>query len=361
MNTRSPKVGVLIINLGTPTAPTAKAVRRYLAEFLWDKRVVKVPRLIWWFILNFIILVFRPSKVAKNYAQIWQEKGSPLLVFCQEIQQKLALNLFRYSFYRNGFAFGPNTFIHLAPIAVRNAVPEYIETLRSLLTSEDYYSDFVEQYIYNHLDNRKLVSEVPDDASTPFIGEDNEIKDEVTFVIDENANFGDYKIVRKEINTPDGPIYDFFDFIARRNKGNYVYYRLTTDRVNEGNVAVYRRIEPLGFKNSFLEYEYGKEASEMTSVIEKNSKDYNPNPNIDYDAFASFETPQMTEEDLAYSEMYREAFSEDALRQAYGDIYGAPLEVSQGSENDVTSIQPNVDYKDENGDNICGATTLYSL
>lgn len=93
MNTRSPKVGVLIINLGTPTAPTAKAVRRYLAEFLWDKRVVKVPRLIWWFILNFIILVFRPSKVAKNYAQIWQEKGSPLLVFCQEIQQKLALNL----------------------------------------------------------------------------------------------------------------------------------------------------------------------------------------------------------------------------------------------------------------------------
>ena len=99
----------------------------------------------------------------------------------------------------------------------------------------------------------------------------------------------------------------------------------------------------------------------MTSVIEKNSKDYNPNPNIDYEAFASYETPQMTEEDLAYSEMYREAFSEDALRQAYGDIYGAPLEMPQGSENDVTSIQPNVDYKDENGDNICGATTLYSL
>ena len=70
---------------------------------------------------------------------------------------------------------------------------------------------------------------------------------------------------------------------------------------------------------------------------------------------------EMTEEDLAYSEMYREAFSEDALRQAYGDIYGAPLEMPQGSENDVTSIQPNVDYKDENGDNICGATTLYSL
>ena len=99
----------------------------------------------------------------------------------------------------------------------------------------------------------------------------------------------------------------------------------------------------------------------MAYVIEKNSKDYNPNPDIDYEAFASYETPQMTEEDLAYSEMYREAFSEDALIQAYGDIYGTPLEMPQGSENDVTSIQPNADYKDENGDNICGATTLYSL
>ena len=293
----------------------------------------------------------------ERYIRDW----ASLLYMSNPEAQKLALNLFRYSFYRNGFAFGPNTFIHLAPVAVRNAVPEYIETLRSLLTSEDDYSDFVEQYIYNHLDNRKLVPEVPDDASTPFIGEDNEIKDEVTFVIDENANFGDEKVVKKRVDTPDGPIYDFFDFIARRNKGNYVYYRLTTDRANEGNVAVYRRIEPLGFKNSFLEYEYGKEASEMTSVIKKNSKDYNPNPNVDYEAFASFETPQMTEEDLAYSEMYREAYSKDALEQAYGNIYGTPLEKTQDSENDVTSIQPNVDYKDENGDNICGATTLYSL
>ena len=293
----------------------------------------------------------------ERYMRDW----ASLLYMSNPEAQKLALNLFRYSFYRNGFAFGPNTFIHLAPVAVRNAVPEYIETLRSLLTSEDDYSNFVEQYIYNHLDNRKLVPEVPDDASTPFIGEDNEINDEVTFVIDENSNFGDKKVIKKRIDTPDGPVYDFFDFIARRIGGNYVYYRLTTDRVDESNVAVYRRIEPLGFRNSFIEYEYGKEASEITSVIEKNNKDYNPNPNIDYEAFASFETPQMTEEDLAYSEMYREAFSEDALRQAYGDIYGAPLEVPQGSENDITSIQPNVDYKDENGDNICGATTLYSL
>lgn len=291
----------------------------------------------------------------ERYMRDW----ASLLYMSNPEAQKFALNLFRYSFYRNGFAFGPNTFIHLAPVAVRSAVPEYIETLRSLLTSEDDYSDFVEQYVYNHLDNRKLVPEIPDDASTLFRGEDNGIKDEVTFVIDENANFGDKKIIKKRIDTPDGPVYDFFDFIARRNKGNYIYYRLTADRVEESNVAVYRRIEPLGFKNSFIEYEYGKEASEMTSVIDKNKKGYNPNAVID-EAVTSYETPQMTEEDLAYSEMYREAFSEDALRQAYEDIYGSSLEIPSGSENDVTSIQPNVDYRDENGDSICGATNLLS-
>lgn len=291
----------------------------------------------------------------ERYMRDW----ASLLYMSNLEAQKLALNLFRYSFYRNGFAFGPSTFIHLASVAVRNAVPEYIETLRSLLTSEDDYSNFVEQYIYNHLDNRKLVPEVPDDTSTSFIGEDNEIKDEVTFVIDENANFGDKKIIRKRIDTPDGPVYDFFDFIARRNKGGYIYYRLTTDRVDESNVAVYRRIKPLGFRNSFIEYEYRKEASEVTSAIEKNKKDYNSNATID-ETFASYDTPQMTEEDLANYDIYRESFSVDTLNQAYESVYGTPLEIPQGPENDVTSIQPNVEYKDENGDSICGATNLLS-
>ena len=293
----------------------------------------------------------------ERYMRDW----ASLLYMSNPEAQKLALNLFRYSYYRNGFAFGPSTFIHLAPVAVRNAVPEYIETLRSLTVSTDDYTNFVEQYIYNHLDNRQLVPEVTEDALTSFVGEDNEIKDEVTFVIDENANFGDKKIVRKRIDTPDGPVYEFFDFIARRNRGNYVYYRLTTDRVDESNVAVYRRIEPLGFRNSFIEYEYGREASEMTSVIEKNSKDYNPYATADFEAYASYETPQMTEDDLAYSEVYRESFTEDALRQAYGEIYGDVFGTPAESDNDITSMEPNTEFVDENGNTICGATTLYSL
>jgi len=72
------KTGVLLINLGTPDAPTAKAVRPYLKEFLSDPRVVEIPRIVWWLILNGIILNVRPKKSAAKYATIWTKEGSPL-------------------------------------------------------------------------------------------------------------------------------------------------------------------------------------------------------------------------------------------------------------------------------------------
>ncbi len=75
---------VVLVNLGTPDAPTSSAVRRYLREFLSDPRVVEIPRAIWWFILNLIILPFRSGASAKKYAQIWTKDGSPLKVHTQK-------------------------------------------------------------------------------------------------------------------------------------------------------------------------------------------------------------------------------------------------------------------------------------
>ena len=75
------RVGVLLINLGTPAAPTAAALRRYLAEFLSDPRVVEIPRLPWWLILHGVILRVRPAKSARKYAAIWTPDGSPLAVW----------------------------------------------------------------------------------------------------------------------------------------------------------------------------------------------------------------------------------------------------------------------------------------
>ena len=79
-----PKTAVVLVNLGTPDAPTAQAVKRYLKEFLSDPRVVEIPRAVWWLILNLVILPFRSSKSAAKYASIWTKDGSPLKVHTQK-------------------------------------------------------------------------------------------------------------------------------------------------------------------------------------------------------------------------------------------------------------------------------------
>lgn len=87
---RPTRAGVLLINLGTPDAPTPAALRRYLKEFLWDPRVVELPRPLWWLILNGFILTTRPRQSAKRYAQIWTPEGSPLRLHTER-QAKLLL------------------------------------------------------------------------------------------------------------------------------------------------------------------------------------------------------------------------------------------------------------------------------
>lgn len=305
-------------------------------------------------------VVFRNvGQLSPTLRERYMRDWASLLYMSNPEAQKLALNLFRYSYYRNGFAFGSSTFIHLAPVAVRNAIPEYISTLRTLLSSSDDYSQFVDQYVYNHLDNRKLVPEIPDTASVQFIGQDDKVKDEVTFVIDDIATSGDKKVIKKRIDTPDGPAYDFFKYIGKRIRGNYVYYKLDSLGTEQTNIATYERIEPLGFRNSFIEYEYGKDVEEMETVIDKNRKDYDPyadtlsrfdleDVEVDYDSM------------LDHQDMPQEYW--DSIPQvdtdAFQQVYGTPLDTSVPKADDITAIQPNIEYKDENGDSICGTTNI---
>lgn len=80
---------ILLVNLGTPEAPTAGAVRRFLAEFLHDYRVVDLSRWLWCILLHFIILPIRSGRVARNYAKIWLPEGSPLMVYSKKLAENL--------------------------------------------------------------------------------------------------------------------------------------------------------------------------------------------------------------------------------------------------------------------------------
>lgn len=89
MSDTAAPLGILLTNLGTPDAPTTPALRRYLAEFLWDRRVVDVPRPLWWLILHGIILRTRPARSARLYRKVWTAEGSPLLLIARRQQALL--------------------------------------------------------------------------------------------------------------------------------------------------------------------------------------------------------------------------------------------------------------------------------
>jgi ferrochelatase len=115
----APKIGVLLINLGTPDAPEPKAVKLYLREFLSDPRVVEIPQLVWQPILRGIILNTRPKKSAHAYKQVWMEEGSPLAVYTA--RQAKALQ----------GAFGPDVLVDHAMRYGRPAISGRIDALKA--------------------------------------------------------------------------------------------------------------------------------------------------------------------------------------------------------------------------------------
>lgn len=89
----SSRTGILIAQLGTPDAPTTSALRRYLRQFLGDRRVVEQNPLVWWFVLNFLILPRRPARSAALYRRVWTDQGSPLLLHSLAQAQGLSRRL----------------------------------------------------------------------------------------------------------------------------------------------------------------------------------------------------------------------------------------------------------------------------
>lgn len=118
-----PKTGILLVNLGTPDEPTPAALRRYLGQFLWDSRVVEIPRPVWWLILNGIILNVRPKASAAKYATIWTPEGSPLKVHTERQARLLEASL-------GVRARGPHA-VQWAMRYGRPSVPEAIDRLKA--------------------------------------------------------------------------------------------------------------------------------------------------------------------------------------------------------------------------------------
>jgi len=110
-------VGVILVNLGTPDEPTAPAIRRYLREFLSDPRVIEIPKVLWWPILNGPILMARPRKLVPRYKSVWMEGGSPLMVYTQRQTEGL-----RQLFAQRGLSIEVETGMRYGEPSIKNAM-----------------------------------------------------------------------------------------------------------------------------------------------------------------------------------------------------------------------------------------------
>lgn len=300
------------------------------------------------------VLVFKNvGKLSPTLRERYTRDWTSLLYLNNPKANKLALGLFLYSYYRNGFAFGPSTFIHLAPAAIREAIVEYIPTLRDILNYQGSYQEFIEQYIFNHLDNRKLVPSIPDESSVSFTTDKGVILDNVKFSISRDSSYANKTVVRESKKVGEETQYKFFNFIGKKIKGKWYYYRMIPSESSNTTVT-YERIEPLGYKNSFLEYEYGKFAFEIESVIDKNIKGEDP-----VEEYASMHMNNENVDDLISEPIQREDTSDEYFTSMANQV---ALEVIYGKENtpapsmdliNMDEITPNTDYRDANDNELC--------
>lgn len=263
----------------------------------------------------------------------------------------LAINLLRYNFFRNGMAFGPSTFSHLAPAAVRKAIPGYVELLNRMTKGYRIdWENFIEQYIYNHLNNRKIVRHLPY-ASKSLIASKEGVKD--SFRVEEDKN---PELVKNKFYVNKELCYDYHYFVAIRTGKNYNYYRLAS---SNGKSADYVKIKPLGLQNNFLEYEYGKKAATIESVIDYNKKWRPDKKNAnDEDITASNGEPEIiynkstSEEMKKYREDLEQARKSGARIISFREIMNTPG-LREEFNARITGVTPNNNYKDANDNNTC--------
>lgn len=275
-------------------------------------------------------LVFkRPGKINSITKDEYTKDWESLLDSSNPKINKLAEDLVRYEFFRSGFSFNPLGFAHLTPVRVQQKLDGYIEDNRKIITEIDDYSQFVEQYIYNHLNDKTFSTLIEKPVSMSFTNEQGEIYSKFEFRGAEGLPGNESKIIKKTVKGYNTIGFTFMDFISTKVKNENVYYRLI-DVNNSENIAMYERINPLGLDGACVEYEYGKDASEIESI--------SPN-RFTSNAELVTETIDGKGELINYNIF---DYTSDGL------YYN-----KEGEVVNIDDILPNVEYYDSNGYKIC--------
>ena len=287
-------------------------------------------------------LVFRNSgKLSTIQRDMYSRDWLSLLYSPNPKAVELGLNLFKYASFMGGFGFGPNSFIHMAPVLLRKAIPGYEQTLRNLVKKDDYFP-FIRQFILNHMDMPNLV---PQYAEKDLSGITYSNYDRNFEATPNNSSF-----VKEQMTTTDenknmvlmNKLIPFISII--KPNGELTYFEADSWYVADGQPIRYHKVSPLGFKGKVLEYEYGKSnfdsvfykvqrlKEDMVSTAFEDGEDGLPSKEIaPYDSMEQVETPIPEGFDVSFKqniENYEATPVEDANGQiSCGgfDLEGSPL------------------------------------
>ena len=186
--------------------------------------------------------------------------------------QRLALNLFRYCIFKQGLNFGPKSFIHLTPPSIRLMYPNYMDRIRSIMDRQDNYSNFVNQFIRNNMDNTQLVPVVSPESSFVFKEKDGSPSQSVSLKLNIDSSRLDKNIavtIKPKISerAPKGWVLTVkpHPFFSTNIDGNVVYYALVSEYLNEDKTEWFGTYKIVDKLNGY-EYEYGVEAQNMNTV-----------------------------------------------------------------------------------------------
>ena len=287
-------------------------------------------------------LAFRNSgKLSTIQRDMYSRDWLSLLYSPNPKAVELGLNLFKYASFMGGFGFGPNSFIHMAPVLLRKAIPGYEQTLRNLVKKDDYFP-FIRQFILNHMDMPNLV---PQYAEKDLSGITYSNYDRNFEATPNNPSF-----IKEQMTTTDesknmilmNKLIPFISII--KSNGELAYFEADSWYVADGQPIRYHKVSPLGFKGKVLEYEYGKPnldsvfykvqrlKEDMVSSTFEDGEDGLPSKEIaPYDSVEQIEAPIPEGFDISFKhniEDYEAAPVEDANGQiSCGgfDLEGSPL------------------------------------
>lgn len=287
-------------------------------------------------------LVFRNSgKLSTIQRDMYSRDWLSLLYSPNPKAVELGLNLFKYASFMGGFGFGPNSFIHMAPVLLRKAIPGYEQTLRNLVKKDDYFP-FIRQFILNHMDMPNLVPQYAEKDLSGITYSNDDRNFEAT---PNNSSF-----VKEQVTTTDesknmvlmNKLIPFISII--KPNGELTYFEADSWYVADGQPIRYHKVNPLGFKGKVLEYEYGKSnfdsvfykvqrlKEDMVSTTYEDEEDELPSKEIaPYDSVEQVKTPIPEGFDISFKqniENYEATPVEDANGQiSCGgfDLEGSPL------------------------------------